>query len=92
MSKHAAEHEPDHPADLARRAEVVEAIRAAHKELASVSELDALPKILAGLTQAEEDLTVGSECRMSRPYAPIIQVGDEHGLHYECTHSPPHIF
>jgi hypothetical protein len=71
---------------------VVEAIRAAHKELSSVSELEALPRILAGLVQAEEELTVGSECRKAKPYAPIIQVGDEHGLHYECTHSPPHVY
>lgn len=31
-----------------------------------------------------------SECRQLVPYAPIIQVGDGQGLHYECTHRPSH--
>lgn len=33
-----------------------------------------------------------SECRLDRPYAEIIQVGDGSGIHYECTHNPSHRF
>jgi hypothetical protein len=33
-----------------------------------------------------------TECRLARPYAEIIQVGDSSGIHYECTHDPSHTF
>ena len=33
-----------------------------------------------------------TECRLARPFAEIIQVGDGSGIHYECTHDPSHTF
>jgi hypothetical protein len=74
------------------RSAAISAVRAARNELSALPRSEALPKILAGLDQAERELVAPSECRLAKPYAPIIQVGDANGLHYECTHSPPHDF
>lgn len=43
------------------------------------------------LEEAERSLS-SSECRLDRPYANIVQVGDASGIHYECTHHPSHRF
>ncbi len=52
-----------------------------------------LPLVVTdALTLANEALSVTSECRRAEPYAPILLIGTDSGLRYECTHSPPHIF
>jgi hypothetical protein len=47
-------------------------------------------RVAAAFEQAERDLFVTSECRKAKPFAPIVQIGDNSGLYYECTHNPSH--
>lgn len=74
--------------DLKTRAleQVDEALRTMSDAPDQVAEV-----VTRALLTAQEALIDGlSECRQLTPYAPIIQVGDSQGLHYECTHRPSH--
>ena len=69
------------------------AVRTAREQLIHIQDFGALPNVLQALEQAERELSApSSACRLAKPFAPIVQVGDLHGLHYECTHAPPHTF
>jgi len=51
----------------------------------------ALPgRLEEAFDKAERELFAGSECRQAKPFAPIIQIGDQNGLYYACTHNPSH--
>jgi hypothetical protein len=71
------------------RAQAFDDIREARRELAS-SDSEVPDVVDRALEEAERELSSDSECRLAEPFAPIIQVGDQSGLHYECTHFPSH--
>ncbi|MGI8668066.1 MAG: hypothetical protein ACR2N4_18880 [Jatrophihabitans sp.] len=75
------------------RIDAVSAVRLARGHLADGERFDELPAVLHALDLAERELIAPtSECRLAKPFAPIVQIGDSTGLHYECTHSPSHSF
>ncbi|HZX04298.1 hypothetical protein [Kribbella sp.] len=46
--------------------------------------------VVEAFDNAERELFAASECRLAKPFAPIIQIGDTDGLYYACTHNPSH--
>lgn len=75
------------------RSEALSAVRIARGHLTDLERFGELPKVLHALDLVERELSVPtSECRLAKPFAPIVQIGDSSGLHYECTHSPSHTF
>jgi hypothetical protein len=75
------------------RAEARAAIDQALESLRAEERLDVLPDIVPeALNRAKEALSGLTECRKATPYAELILVADDSGLHYVCTHSPEHRF
>jgi hypothetical protein len=76
------------------RINAISAVRIAREQLIHTQDFEARPNVLRALYQVELAMSApSSECRLAKPFAPIVQVADSPGvLHYECTHAPRHFF
>ena len=75
--------------DRERAAEAVKEARETISEMADRELPNARMVILEALARAERAVAL-SECRKAKPFAEIVQIGDDSGLYYQCTHTPPH--